>query len=87
MLMITPVYSIIYTKRMGVIDFMNRNAITSLAMIYTLWSTNHQDLLDIVTPFVLYAVGKNTKPGKAIQIAQIANYMETEFGEPYSWSY
>ena len=80
MLMITPVYSIINTKRMGVIDFMNRNAITSIAMIYTLWSANHQDLLDIVTPFVLYAVGKNAKPGKAIQIAQIASYIETEFG-------
>ena len=43
------------------IDIMNRNAIISLAMLYALWQTNRQDLLDLHrSRFVLYAVG-NTR--------------------------
>lgn len=62
------------------IDIMNRNAIISLAMLYALWQTNRQDLLDLIRPFVLYAVGNTTKVGAEIDILSICKYMEEEFG-------
>lgn len=42
---------------------MNRNTIISLAMLYALWQSKRQDLLDLIQPFVLYAVGNTTKVG------------------------
>lgn len=45
------------------IDIMNRNTIISLAMLYALWQSNRQDLLDLIRPFVLYSVGNTTKVG------------------------
>ena len=62
------------------IDIMNRNAIISLAMLYALWQTNRQDLLDLIRPFVLYAVGNTTKVDAEIDIPNICKYMEEEFG-------
>ena len=62
------------------IDIMNRNTIISLAMLYALWQSNRQDLLDLIRPFVLYAVGNTTKINSEIDITCICNYMENEFG-------
>lgn len=62
------------------IDIMNKNAITSLAMIYALWQSKRQDLLDLIRPFVLYAVGSTTTLNSEIDILSVCNYMETEFG-------
>ena len=42
------------------IDIMNRNTILSLAMIYALWQSKRQDLLDLIKPFVLFSVGNTT---------------------------
>ena len=50
------------------IDIMNKNAITSLAMIYALWQSKRQDLLDLIRPFVLYAVGSTTTLNSEIDI-------------------
>lgn len=61
-------------------DIMNRNTITSLAMLYALWQSNRQDLLDLIRPFVLYAVGDTTSVNSEIDITAICNYMEKEFG-------
>jgi len=62
------------------IDIMNRNTIISLAMIYALWQSNRQDLLDLIRPFALYAVGNTTKVNSEINTADVCNYMEKEFG-------
>lgn len=62
------------------IDIMNRNTIISLAMLYALWQSNRQDLLDLIRPFVLYAVGNTTKVNSEIDIALVCNNMEKEFG-------
>ena len=43
------------------IDIMNRNTIISLAMLYALWQSSRKDLLDLIRPFVLYAVGNTLK--------------------------
>lgn len=62
------------------IDIMNRNTIISLAMLYALWQSKRQDLLDLIRPFVLYAVGNTTEVGSEVSIEQVCEYMESEFG-------
>mgnify|MGYP001539522291 FL=1 len=62
------------------IDIMNRNTIISLAMLYALWQSNRQDLLDLICPFVLYAVGNTAKVNAEIDISLVCDYMEKEFG-------
>lgn len=59
---------------------MKKNAIISLAMLYALWQTKRSDLLDLIRPFVLYAVGVTTKVGDIIDVEDICRYMESEFG-------
>ena len=62
------------------IDIMNRNTIISLAMLYAVWQTKHKDVLDLLRPFVLYAVGTTTKIKNRIDIDVICGCMEKEFG-------
>lgn len=62
------------------IDIMNRNTIISLAMLYALWQSSRKDLLDLIRPFVLYAVGNTTEINSEIDIALICDFMEREFG-------
>lgn len=61
-------------------DIMNRNTIISLAMLYALWQSNRQDLLDLIRPFVLYAVGSTAKVNAEVDTSLVCNYMEKEFG-------
>lgn len=51
-----------------------------MAMIQALWNSEHQDLIDLITPFVLYGVGKTTKAGQKIDIDAVRKIMEDEFG-------
>ena len=62
------------------IDIMNRNTILSLAMIYALWQSKRQDLLDLIKPFVLFSVGNTTSIGTNIDIDGVCRYLESEFG-------
>lgn len=62
------------------IDIMNRNTIISLAMLYAVWQTKHKDVLDLLRPFILYAVGTTTKINNRIDTEAICNCMEEEFG-------
>lgn len=62
------------------LNIMNRNTIISLAMLYALWQSKRQDLLDLIQPFVLYAVGSTTKIGEKIDVEKICACMEADFG-------
>lgn len=73
-------YDIIKEKAGIRINIMNKNAIISLAMLYSLWQTKHNDLLDLIRPFILFAVGMTTKTNGSIDIDAICRYMESEFG-------
>ena len=59
---------------------MNRNTIISLSMLYALWQTGRKDLLDLIRPFVMYAVGTITPIGSKINETEVCNAMEREFG-------
>ncbi len=68
-------------KKQGMwLDHMNRNTIISLAMLYALWESNRQDLLDLIRPFILFSVGKTTKIGERIDLSLVAEFLEQEFG-------
>lgn len=70
-----------FKKEQGVfLDFMNRNTIVSLAMLYALWQSKQQDLLDLIRPFVLFSVGNTTNVGQPIDVLQVREYLEKEFG-------
>ena len=71
---------IMKNKRMVEIDIMNRNAIISLSMIYALWQTKHKDLLELIRPFILYAVGITTRVGSPIDVNSICKCMVDDFG-------
>ena len=62
------------------IDIMNRNTIISLAMLYAVWQTKHKDVLDLLRPFVLYAIGTTAKINDRIDIDAICGCMDKEFG-------
>lgn len=62
------------------LNIMNRNAIISLAMLYALWQSKRQDLIDLIQPFILYAVGVTTKVGDKIEVEKVSTCMEEEFG-------
>lgn len=76
----TSIYGIIRKKSPIRIDIMKKNAIISLAMLYALWQAKRGDLLDLIRPFVVYAIGKTTNVGDAVDIDGICRYMESEFG-------
>ena len=59
---------------------MSRNAIIGLSMMYALWEAKKQDLLSLITPFVLFCIGTSTSQGKSIDVDAICRRMETEFG-------
>ena len=59
---------------------MNRNTIISLSMLYALWQTERKDLLDLIRPFVIYAVGIVTDVGAEINETDVCKTMESEFG-------
>jgi len=80
MLIMLDTYGIITPSIKGAIDIMNSNSIISLAMIYALWQTNKNDLLDLIRPFVIYAIGNTTHKNGEIVAEKIARYMEEEFG-------
>lgn len=69
-----------HNQRILGIDIMNRNAIISLAMIYALWQTKHKDLLELIRPFIFYAIGTTTSVGNPINVNKICNCMVDDFG-------
>lgn len=62
------------------IDVMNRNTIISLSMLYALWQTENKDLLDVIRPFVLYAIGNVTTVGSVVNEIEVCKELEREFG-------
>lgn len=61
-------------------DYMNRNTIVGLAMLCAYSETKHQDLLDLIAPFVLYVVGKTAKLDSEIDMGQVCEYLDVQFG-------
>lgn len=57
----------------------NSNALIGTAMLTAIWDQTHKDNLELLKPFIVYLVGKNTSIQGEINIAKIINEMDKEF--------
>ena len=47
------------------------NILTGVVMLETMWEIRQKDLLDLITPFINYAVSKNYSVNEKINIHEI----------------
>ena len=59
---------------------MNQNMLISTALISSLWDTHHKDTLDLMLPFLKYAIAKKTAVGQQLNIDDISTLFKEEFG-------
>ena len=57
----------------------NSNALIGTAMLTAIWDQTHKDNLELLKPFIVYLVEKNTSIQGEINIAKIINEMDKEF--------
>lgn len=60
----------------------NTNALIGTAMLTAIWDQTHKDNLELLKPFIIYLIGKNTNVQDEINITQIIKKMDEEFGFP-----
>ena len=53
---------------------------TSAVMMETMWEEKRKDLLDLITPFVLYSIAQKTSIGGEIKIDYIVQSMGDFYG-------
>ncbi len=58
----------------------NKNALTGIVMLETMWVTRKKDLIDLISPFVHYTVAKQTTPGDTIDINRVHKSVVEDFG-------
>lgn len=54
--------------------------LTGAAMLESIWEARQSDLLDLITPFVLYAIATKTSPGSTVDIHFAAKYVRENYG-------
>lgn len=67
-------------KHKVVLDMSNPKTLTSIAMLETLWEIKHSDMLDLITPFVKYAIVHTTTINDSVDTAKVASFVKAEFG-------
>lgn len=60
----------------------NGQALISAAMLETIWSSRKKDMIDLITPFILYAVAQQTSPGEQIDTKAVQRYVQDNNGYP-----
>lgn len=61
-------------------DLMNQNVLVSTAMISALWKKHNKDTLDLMIPFMKYAIAKTTKVGDRLNLDSVVDVFKSEFG-------
>lgn len=56
--------------------------LTGAAMLESVWEVRQSDLLDLITPFVLYTISLKTSPGDIVDISCTAKYVREKYGYP-----
>ena len=51
----------------------------SAAMLEALWQSRKKDMIDLITPFVMYATASLTSPNEIINIHNVQNYVQQHF--------
>lgn len=57
-------------------------ALVSAAMLEAIWSSRKKDMIDLITPFILYAVAKKTSPGEQINTKAVQKYVQVNYAYP-----
>lgn len=58
----------------------NQNALTSTAMLASIWEREKKDTLELILPFITYSIGKVTSVGNRVDVASIATHLSNNFG-------
>ncbi len=62
---------------------MNKNqTMISAAMLEAVWQSRSKDMIDLITPFVMYATAKLTSPGEIINTQEVQKYVQTNYAYP-----
>lgn len=61
-------------------NLMHPNVLVSTAMISSIWEKQHKDSLDIMLPFLKYAISKETSIGHAVDVQKVIDVFQREFG-------
>lgn len=60
----------------------NGQALVSAAMLEAIWGSRKKDMIDLITPFILYAVAKQTSPGEQIDTKAVQKYVQENNAYP-----
>lgn len=60
----------------------NGQALVSAAILEAIWCSRKKDMIDLITPFIVYAVAKKTSPGEPIDITAVQEYVQTNNAYP-----
>jgi hypothetical protein len=63
-----------------IIDMDNQNALTSTALLASIWEKEKKDTIELILPFVTYAIGKITSIGNQIDVSLVAAFLSNNFG-------
>lgn len=58
----------------------NQNILTGAVLLQTMWNTRQKDLLDLISPLVIYSIAKVTSPGEIIDQQRVLEIIKSEFG-------
>lgn len=58
----------------------NHNILTGAVLLQTMWNTRQKDLLDLVSPLVIYLIAKVTSPEEIIDQQRVLEIIKSEFG-------
>lgn len=58
----------------------NQNILTGAVLLQTMWNTRQKDLLDLISPLVIYSIAKVTSPGEIIDQRRVLEIINSEFG-------
>ena len=58
----------------------NPKTLTSIATLETLWEIKHSDMLDLITPFVKYAIVHTVAMNDPVDTTKVATFVKAEFG-------
>jgi len=59
---------------------MNENVLISTAIMSALWEKKQKDTLDLLLPFLKYAIGKTTQVGSLVDVEKTIDVFRSEFG-------
>ena len=58
----------------------NQSALTGTVLLEAFWSSRRKDMIDLITPFIHYAVAQTTSPNESINTRDVTDIIRKEFG-------